>query len=126
MATTRISLGLSIAGLAAVLASFLWPHVDRGHSAWSEEKATQLQRAQSTLHKLGGHEHPGPQRQPATVSHEEREYQEALAAHESLRAELELAQNRGQRISRWLLWGGVALIAAGWLMARIPAVGARA
>jgi hypothetical protein len=121
MAQTRISLAISLVGFAAVIASFVWPRFDGGRSAWTEQKAIELQRAQSTIHKLGGHEHSGPMQSPQSspLSHEEQEYREALAAHENLRAELEQAQSRGQRISRWLLWGGLTLVMAGWLTARI-------
>ena len=121
MAQTRISFAVSLLGFAAVIASFVWPHVDGGRSAWTEQKAVELQRAQSAIHKLGGHEHSGPvpRLQSAPLSHEEQEYRAALATHESLRKELEQAQSRGQRISRWLLWGGLSLVMAGWLTARV-------
>jgi hypothetical protein len=122
MARTWISLGISIVGVAAVIASFLWPRFDGGRSAWTEQKAVELQRAQSTLHKLGGHEHSGPiqRSQSSLLSHEDQEYQAALTTHENLRAELEHAQNRGQRIRQWLLFGGLALVIAGWIVAKAP------
>jgi hypothetical protein len=122
MAQPRVSFGISIVGFAAIIASFIWPHIDRGRSMWTEQKALELQRAQSTLHKLGGHEQLASLQGAKTPqsSQEDQEYRDALAAHERLRTELELAQTRGQRISRWLLWGGLAIVMVGWIAARRP------
>lgn len=52
---------------------------------------------------------------------EEKEYRDAFVTHQALRAELERAQTHRDRVTKVLLWGGAAIVAAGWLTGKLPA-----
>lgn len=123
MTSSPRSLALLAAGAVAIAASLAWSWINPPSGAWTDDKAAKLQTAQSTLHRLGGHgeELTRPLGQSAAdteAAKESNEYRDALAMHQTLRAELTAAQNSNALIARVLLWGGVALVVAGWLTTR--------
>jgi len=122
MTTSPRSLGLIVAGAAAIVASLVWSWLNPRAGAWTADKAAQLQSAQATLHRLGGHGEElarpsGRATEDAAALTSSSEYRDALSTHQRLRAELNDAQGSNGRIARFLLWGGALLVIVGWLTA---------
>lgn len=111
-------LALVAIGIASLVASFIWPHLDDGRGAWTEEKAKAYSEVSSRSHalatKLGTR---------GATEEDMRLAEQADAEFRAMKAELDYARTRGDRVGFWLkIIGGVlaGVGGVGFLAARDP------
>ena len=118
---------IGLLGVAAILASFAYPFFADASHGWTEEKASQMQAAESIIHEQAGHGHEMERgRRPrANAAHaegaESEVLQQARAYRRQLRAEFEAAVQRSEWTPAILFWGGLSLAAGSLLGSRLLA-----
>jgi hypothetical protein len=105
-----LAAGLIVAGITLIALSFFWPGKSSRRGAWSDAQAEQYQAASLKLHGLS-HDiaHAPPQRKQEV----DEELKKARAEYDAIRAELDAALSRPQRLGWMLRFAGLACLLAG-------------
>jgi hypothetical protein len=113
----RLAVALTLAGLALVTLSWVWPSVVTPERVWSEEQAKESSKASANLHKRVHEAAEAAERRGATPGQPDAEFDAAIEEQKRAFDEAQAKLDRARQIRfgpiAWFRWIGAVCTLAG-------------